>query len=898
MQLQFIQQDYQQRAVQAVVQLFKGQPFAEKYTDEYGNSPNILQLTPEAMLQNLQSVQVKNQIKEIGQALTQNNECPHFTIEMETGTGKTYTFINTIYELYKTYGFRKFVIVTPSVAIREGTIKNLQITKEHFQHLYERPTCIHIAYDSSKLNELDAFAQSEALSILVMNIDSFTKDSNKINQRGERTTAPIEKIRTVHPIVIVDEPQNFETDIRRKAIMDLNPLCTLRYSATLTNKYHQIYSLNPVDAYNLGLVKQIEVDGIISETGAHQAFMELRDIQIVKNNVTAQLLVDVLGKTGAMRKIVALKAGDNLFLKTKQNPHYEHGYVLNEIREDEIEFSSGRVLKLHQSTDKMEDAIMRTQIERTVAAHFQRVKTLKPQGIKVLSLFFIDKVANYRSHNALGENEQGKFALWFEEIFKQYAKKYPDLIPYEAQEVHGGYFSGDKKGKSSQNIWTDTRGDGEKDRDTYALIMRDKEKLLSLAEPLQFIFSHSALREGWDNPNVFQICTLNETHSTLKKRQEIGRGLRLCVNQKGQRIQDKKINILTVVANESYESFANTLQKEIEAETGIKFERKIANRHEKALIKAKKLSSEQETIFQAIWQRINYHTSYSVKINTQDLISQCVENLKDENKYPRVQAPKLYWAGGRMIMNPQEGVFVQQSRSGEKSSQDLKIPIPDVYAYIQSRVHISRSSLFEILKNSHRLPELLINPQAFLDMLLLALQNTLHAMMVDGIEYHKIEGQNYEMQLSELSYESYLSTLYPAHDSRKDTILDKTLLKAKPLDDAALHFSEFECVEADSEVEKCFARDCQSDERIKFFFKLPRSFKIQTPLGLYNPDWAVVFQGEDIVYFVAETKSSLQDEDLRGKEAMKIQCGKKHFALADDTVRFIPTTSLQKMLQS
>lgn len=476
MQLQFTQQDYQQQAVQAVVDLFKGQPFLAQNPDENGNYPNLFQLTPEAMLQNLQTVQVQNRIKEISQNLADNEECPHFTIEMETGTGKTYTFINTIYELHKTYGFSKFVIVTPSVAIREGTIKNLQITRDHFHYLYKSPNCIHIFYDSAKLHELDNFAQSGDLSILVMNIDSFTKDSNKINQRGERLAAPIENIRAARPIVIVDEPQNFETDIRRKAIMELNPLCTLRYSATLIKKYHLIYSLNPVDAYNLGLVKQIEVDGIIGESGAHQAFMELRDIQIVKNNVTAQLLVDVLSKTGATRKVIALKAGDNLFTKTKQNPHYEHGYVLNEIREDEIEFSSGRILELNQREDKMQDAMMRMQIDRTVAAHFQRVKTLRPQGIKVLTLFFIDnKVANYRGQNALGDMEQGKFAIWFEEIFNQYTKKYPGLIPYSSQEVHGGYFSGDKKGKTNQSIWTDTRGDGEKDRDTYALIMRTRK---------------------------------------------------------------------------------------------------------------------------------------------------------------------------------------------------------------------------------------------------------------------------------------------------------------------------------------------------------------------------------------------------------------------------------------
>lgn len=371
----------------------------------------------------------------------------------------------------------------------------------------------------------------------------------------------------------------------------------------------------------------------------------------------------------------------------------------------------------------------------------------------------------------------------------------------------------------------------------------------------------------------------------------------MCVNQKGERIYDKKINILTVVANESYESFARGLQQEIEVETGTNFEVRIANRRQRALIKAKELPDEQEKIFQEIWRRINYQTRYSVKINSQELIKQCIDNLQDKIKYPPIEAPKLFWAGGRLVMNTKEKPYVQQSRSGEKTLEEFKIPIPDVYANIQSQVHISRSSLFEILKSCGRLDELLINPQVFLDMMVQVLKSTLHAMMVDGIEYHKIEGENYEMQLSEFSYESYLNNLYPSHNSDGHALLNKTLLKVQPLDGDENQFDAFECVEVDSGVEKKFAQDCQSDEAIQFFFKLPRAFKIQTPLGNYNPDWAVVFKGEDVVYFVAETKSSLQNEDLRPKEEMKIRCGQKHFELANN-VRFVPTDSLKGMLKN
>lgn len=908
MKLQFSHQSYQTRAVDAVVQVFDGQPLAKSdfslagqaASVEYANDGsigNVLKLSDEALLANVQKVQQANGVavsSELVKSVSDNGKeefCPlNLTLEMETGTGKTYTFIKTMYELNKVYGFRKFVVVVPSVAIREGTMKNLQITREHFALDYANVPCVPMLFDSNKLSDLRHFAQSDALSVLVINIDSFTKDSNKIKQKGERAFAPIEYIKAVNPIVIVDEPQNFETDIRRRALMELNPLCTLRYSATHKNPYNLLYSLNPVQAYDLGLVKQIEVDGVLADESHNQAFIELASIDAKARGISVKVSIDVNEKTGVKRKELTLKLGDDLFDKSKGRDVYADGYILNEIRaeDEEIEFSGGRVLSLHAQQGGLEDDVMRFQIERTVAAHFAKLKNLKDIGVKVLSLFFIDKVANYRAFDADGNPVPGKFAVWFEDAFNKYASKsqYKGLIPHTASTVHNGYFSGDKKGKgaATKTIWVDTKGNAAKDDDTYALIMKEKERLLSMDEPLQFIFSHSALREGWDNPNVFQICTLNESHSALKKRQEIGRGLRLCVNQKGERVQDKRVNVLTVIPNESYEAFVKALQTEIEEETGVSFDNRVKNARAKARVKRKKLSAEEEALFNAIWQKISYQTRYTVKLDTPELIKQCVEALADLNQYPKVQPAKIRALKAKIVMR-KDGVHGVETGVGSSDAQTEQIVVPDVYAYIQNRVHLSRSSIFAILDGSGRLGELLINPQAFLDTAIAAIKNCLQALLVKGIEYYQINGRRYEMALFEEELETYLSSVYPSANDELTTPIRKTLLEAQPVDEDKNPLGDaFTCVLSESDPESQFAHDCSIDERVKFFFKLPGEFKIATPLGSYNPDWAVVFENDARVYFVAETKSSTVTGERRSKENLKIECGREHFKLVPDVV--------------
>lgn len=929
MQLQFSHQDYQKKAVDAVVKVFDGQPLAKgefslagqnasvRYAAD-GTIGNALHLSEEQLLANVQGVQLANlrnaqgepdpsqvspkllgdEVQELHDGVASTRLVPHLSLEMETGTGKTYTFIRTMYELNKQYGFKKFVVVVPSVAIREGTMKNLEVTRPHFANDYAHVPCVPILYDSSKLSALRDFALSDALSVLVINIDSFAKDGTRIKQKGERAFAPIEYIQAVNPVVIVDEPQNFETDLRRTALLDLNPLCTLRYSATHRNPYNLLYSLNPVQAYDLGLVKQIEVDGVLADADHNQAFIELLGIEAKAKSLSARVAIDVNGKTGVKRSEATLKLEDDLYAKSKQREAYQDGYILNEIRADvgEIEFSGGRVLKLHEKQGGLTDDVMRYQIERTVAAHFAKLKNLQPMGIKVLSLFFIDKVANYRAFDAEGQPTTGKFGLWFEEAFIKYARlpQYRGLIPHAASQVHDGYFSGEKKGKGvkAKTVWVDTSGLVAKDDSTYHLIMQHKERLLSTAEPLQFLFSHTALREGWDNPNVFQICTLNETKSAMKKRQEIGRGLRLCVNQSGERVMDKRVNVLTVIPNESYEGFAKSLQQEIEDETGAQFEGRIKNARSKALVKRnEKLSAEEAELFREIWDKINYKTRFSVELDTPELIDLCTKALADTHQYPITQAPKIRADKARIVMN-RYGVEGMHVGTGESNAVYLSSSVPDVYAYIQNRVHLSRSTIFSILDRSGRLNELLINPQAFLDLAISAIKSCLQALMVKGIEYHNLPGQRYEMSLCEEAMETYLSSVYPPGNSETVTPLAKTLMQAQAINSEREPVGEpFACVVTQSGTENEFASLCALDgNNVRFFFKLPAKFKIPTPLGTYNPDWAVVLEGDTRVYFVAETKSSTVEAERRLAENLQIKCGIAHFKLSPDVV-FQPVTT-------
>ena len=863
-------QQYQLDAINAIARVFEGQPLNNgefSFTIDtplpMGGVGNQLTISDEQILKNVQTVQKENEIP----ASTELDGM-HFSVEMETGTGKTYVYLRTIYELNKHYGFKKFVIVVPSIAIREGVLKNLEITFDHFQNLYDKTPVNFWVYDSKRVSNLRNFADNNNIQILVINIDSFAKDENIINKPNDKLTGkrPVEFIQATRPIVLVDEPQNMETEIRKNAIENLNPLCTLRYSATHINRYNMVYSLDPVKAYDLGLVKQIEVDSIVTENDFNDAFVSLKKVYNPgKNSVAAKIKIDVNTKEGVKRKVVTAKLGNDLYDLSSKREIYKDGYIINgiDVANGFIELSNGEMLFTGDTFGGITDDVMKVQIKKTVEEHFLKERIFQSKGIKVLSLFFIDRVANYRSYDSDGAPLMGKFAEWFEEAYREVSGKaaYKGLLPFEMDDVHNGYFSQDRKGR-----WKDTRGTTQADDATFKLIMKNKEQLLDVREPLRFIFSHSALREGWDSPNVFQICTLNETHSELKKRQEIGRGLRLPVDMSGNRIQDTTINRLTVIANESYDDFAKQLQGEIEEDCGVSFKGRIKDKRKRGMVKYRK-GFELDEKFKDIWDRIKYHTSYKVDYNTSELIKEAAEAVE---QMPAIK--KALIKTTKTALQFDESGIVADIKSSYTTALDGTFRIPDALFYIQERTELTRSTILEILNSSGRLGDMLINPQLFLDNTVAAIKEVLYELMIDGIKYEKIGSREYEMRLFE-DYEIHINDL--TFDVSKQ---DKTIYS--------------NLVPLDSEVEYDFARECESRDDIEFYFKLPFWFKIKTPIGDYNPDWALIKKNEKTVYFVAETKSAGQE--LRISEKRKIKCGHAHFEEFDD-VEYMQVTTVNEL---
>lgn len=853
-------QQYQRDAIDAVLGLFDGQPLSagefELSLSDTGllagltelGMGNQLALDEAALLRNLQTVQQTNNLP-VSDALDGMN----FSVEMETGTGKTYVYLRTIFEMHQRYGFSKFIIVVPNVAIREGVMTSLRLMKEHFQTLFGNVAFDSWVYDSKQYSKLRQFAFSNTLQILVMNIDAFNKQANNvIHQDKDQLSGrkPIEFVQAAQPIVVLDEPQNMESPQAKNAIASLNPLCTLRYSATHRNRYNLVYKLDPVQAYDLKLVKRIEVSSVLDDPDFNQPYIQVQSISATKTKVTAKLLIDVSEKAGPQRKSISISAGGvDLFDKTNQRGNYA-GHIVDEINAADgyVSFTNGLMLYVGQTHGGRGDDVMRVQIRETVREHFEkelRINKLLPDiagadaRLKVLSLFFVDRVANYAA-------EDGKIRHWFIEAYKELAalSKYRVLSPLPVDKVHNGYFSAYK------GIPKDTRGDTAADDDAYALIMQDKERLLSPDEPLRFIFSHSALREGWDNPNVFQICTLNETKSDIKKRQEIGRGLRLPVLESGERCFDASINRLTVIANEHYDEFAAKLQTEIEDECGVKFEGRIVNKKEVRTATLKKGWRLNED-FKELWKRIKHKTRYAVDYQTDELIARAVGNLAARDKIAQsrisVQKGGLGMSGG--------GVGTQLLSVREAEAEDYRtINVPDMLGFLQSKTELTRKTITEILIRSGRLNEVQHNPQQFLEQAQHAIEAELHNLMMTGIKYENINGQEYEMRLFE-EREIF------------GTDLNKVLVGN----------SIFEEVFVDSEVEREFAEAMSTREDIKLFIKLPGWFKIETPIGTYNPDWAIVKEDDHKVYLVRETKSTKDQLKLRGSEWAKIKCGQAHF---------------------
>tara|TARA_B100000963_G_C22635187_1_gene677225 strand:- start:175 stop:3153 length:2979 start_codon:yes stop_codon:yes gene_type:complete len=917
---------------------------------------NRLVLLNEDILENLKHIQLSNGLKQSKELKSYD-----FTIEMETGTGKTYVYLRSIFEMNKKYGFTKFIIVVPSIAIKEGVYKSLQTMENHFQELYENVPFDYFVYNSRRLEQVRSFASNNYLQIMIINIDAFRKsfsDQSKENSANiihrwndKMQGVPIDFIKYTRPILIIDEPQSVDTTAKsREAISSLNPLCTFRYSATHIDKFNMIYKLDAVDAYEQKLVKQIEVASLEVEDGYNKAFIKLLEVDNKKFH-RARIEVDIQQKSGIKRKALWVKQGTDLFEDITKRNIYE-GFIINDIHcekgNEYIDFlGRDEILRLNNVIgDFNTDEFKRSQIRKTIEEHLNKELRLNPMGIKVLSLIFIDKVSNYRNYN--NQDGKGKYAKIFEEEYSKAIKKpkYNKLflnfrnnkIPEDA---HEGYFSKDRKGS-----FTDTKGTTIADEDTFNLIMKDKEKLLDFNSKLRFIFSHSALKEGWDNPNVFQICTLNDTKSIIKKRQEIGRGLRLAVNQEGKRVKGFDINTLTVMANESYEDFVEGLQKEIEEEEGIKFGviqdnsfsniviekqngqksylgleasekiwnalkkdkyieengkvndslktdlknetliiseeyekyrneiiailKKVAgginikNNSDKRVVKLnKKVFNSPEFI--DLWNRIKIKTSYSVNFNPIELINNCAEKInkdlivtKTKLKY-KVAKTELSQAGFDVTVTKES----TQIYDGEDS-----LFIPDILTYLQNETNLKRKSVLDILIKSGRLKDFKNNPQKFIDEVKKIINREIRSFIVNGIKYQKIKGNHFFHQ--ELFESEELIGF-----------LKKNMVEVKK--------SVYDHVIYDAETEFNLISFFENNNEIKLYTKLPKWFKIETPLGTYNPDWAVLFQMDEMekLYLVAESKGSILNENLRGIENDKIECAKKHFKALGNGSQYI-----------
>lgn len=910
MKLQFdADQRFQLDAIQAAVDLFIGQPQGSEFVaSPYEDRATSLELNEtgianrrvianEQWLANLHAVQTRNGLPTSASLQTLQNDkgediCgfPNFSVEMETGTGKTYVYLRTIHELHKTYGFRKFVIVVPSVAIREGVMKSLEITREHLRALYDFPRVECSLYDASRVAQLRNYALSDALQILVINIDAFAKDSdesasarrkgNVINQLRESGVKPIQFIQNCRPIVILDEPQNLETDNRKLAIARLNPLCTLRYSATHREAYNLIYKLDPVRAYELGLVKQISVDSVLDLTTRNQAYIEVEGFASSSRSISAKATIWVNQAGGPKKKRVTLKNGDDLFALSNQREVYRDRFIVNEIDASEgiVRFANDVTARIGIAHGALTEVVLRLQIEATIKRHFEKARKLEPMGIKVLSVFFIDRVASYRVYHPDGSITPGPFGRWFEEIYEQYRQKddFKGLYAFDAAIVHNGYFSQDKRSISpfsESNARTGAEAEGQ----AFELIMRDKERLLDPAEPLRFIFSHSALREGWDNPNVFQICTLAESSSEIKKRQEIGRGLRLCVDSDGKRVFDRAINRLTVIANESYEDFAQQLQAEM-AEAGVAFRKEMVRNERDTVKLALRKGYQMDERFLALWERIKTKTRYRVHYDINTLIRDAAQALREQ--MPKLATPKLVLTRAELSI-AEPGVTATQT-SYRTIDADLRYFMPDLVADVQALTGLARVTIARILADSGRLQDAISNPQAFVEQAADLINSRKRELLVQGVSYRQIGGLTYDCRRFEADD---LSTEFASnvHVVQKP---GKTL------------FSHI-VIDSNSTPERQFAAECEANDDVLFYLKLPRWFTIETPLGPYNPDWALMYQNDHQLYFVAETKSAkngrIDIHLLRPIEQMKIKCGEKHFDEFSE-IRFKAVASLTELI--
>lgn len=951
MKIQFDTLDYQTDAVNSAVRVFEGQTIKESnftITDDYSRGSmftedgigvgNRVIINEEQMLKNVNKTQILDGIVPSDNLFGNNKAFPQFNIEMETGTGKTFVYLKTILELNKQYGFLKFVIVVPSIAIKEGVLKSFEITKDYFKNQYNGVVYDLFMFDSSKLDRVRSFASANTIDIMVTTIQSFNKDTNVMNRENDQLSGarPIDLIAETRPIVIIDEPQSVDnTDLAKDALKSLNPSAGFRYSAThRDNTYPKIYQLGAVDAYDNQLVKQIEVAGIEMDEDGNRAHLKLIDVKTGKNGISAKIEVYKKTRNDADKITMNFKAGDDMFSKTKLQAYDEVGFIqdIDATPGFESVTFSGNPEKITLESATLEDeAIKRAQISKTIEEHLNKELKFKQSGqrIKVLSLFFLDKVENYRVYDEEGNPSLGRYARIFEEEYERliHLSKYKELndVNVPVSEVHDGYFSADNKGKLKN-----TKGDTQADESTYEMIMKDKEGLLTFydeekhhtakANKIRFIFSHSALKEGWDNPNVFQIATLIETKDTINKRQKIGRGLRIAVNEDGVIFgvfnKDSFATIIThydevteemeILGKEKSEQLFNYLKQEefinSSGRATDKLKQAITDQEievpeefidvvpqilvaAKSKVKSLDIKDAKDKVevkvvkealaddFLELWNKIKYKTTYKIHFDSNKLIEFAAKGNESFDGVDSIQTRKgtyLYKKG--MVEMSQAGVKADESgESSVRATTSGMYKLPDIITFLQNETSLTRKTIVAILQSVNNLDSFKNNPLSYMNQAAKIINAIKNQLIVDGIEYTRTNDEYEQTLFSTETLNAYLGE--KGNSVKVDESKQKTV---------------YDYVVTDSNIEKDFARKAEMDDNVKFYIKLPDWFKIRTPLGPYNPDWALLYEEDDEqhLYFIVETKGDTSFEQLRPHERAKILAGEKHFKAVDTDIKF------------
>lgn len=1003
MKLKFKKQGYQTNAVEAVADCFAGQPKREglnyrmdpgRVVDAGGQVVTPLEsagfknadlaLTPGQVLENIHAVQRRQNLP-LSAALVKTKVCDiNLDVEMETGTGKTYCYVKSMFELNARYGWSKFIVVVPSIAIREGVHKSLEITAEHFLDDYKKRARFFI-YNSKQLHNLESFSSDAGINVMVINVQAFNatgKDARRIYEELDdfQSRRPIDVISANRPIMFLDEPQKMEGGKTLDSLANFKPLAVLRYSATHKTTHNKIHRLDALDAYNQKLVKKIAVRGISVKglTGTN-AYLYLESIEVSKSAPVARVELEIKQNNGIKRVLRKLSRNDNLFDMSGDLEQYR-GFVVSDINAltNAVTFTNGHELVAGEATgDVSESALRRIQIREAVKAHFEKEQALFAQGIKVLSLFFIDAVSKYRSYNDAGE-QPGEYAQMFEEEYNQQLTEVLTLedTPYNrylkgiaTTKTHNGYFSIDKKTKRMVDPETGKKSTEADDVDAYDLILKDKERLLSFDEPVRFIFSHSALREGWDNPNVFVICTLKHSDNTVSRRQEVGRGLRLSVNQHGDRMDNPatvhQVNVLTVVASESYKDFVTALQRDISEGlserprvadesyfTGkvlkttagdVDVTPQLAKQIYKYLLKndytndndsiadayheAKKegtlaalppeLVAHADAVFalidsvfsdaklplpeddrktktnplnanfekaefKALWNRINCKAAYTVEFETPELVAKCVKALEVELKVSPMQYTVV--AGEQADTATYDGIRQGESFTVTESTTDFHRASAhsavkyDLIGRLAGETQLTRATVAGVLQGINKavFSQYRTNPEDFMQKAARLMNEQKATVIVEHIAYD------------------------PTGDTHDIDIFTKPPPKLDFGTAVKSSRHVYDYVSTDSKNERDFVRELDASTEVVVYAKLPRGFFIPTPVGNYNPDWAIAFQAGKVkhVYFVAETKGSMSSMDLRKIEESKIECARKFFAkITSDQVKYDVVDGYGKLME-